>query len=205
MEVIQQHWPWFVVGILFLAIIYAVGRKMVDAYSNHVRRTLEEYVRPQNHISPEPVPLPMPIRNQSDSASLADRKEQIWRAIQQHPLAPYPQIELLVHQLAVAQINAEFQDIYFTLFGSQHLFLIHLNRQLGTGALSRDESQSVFDTLIESQHAVRGHNFNNWVAFLVEKGFVEVSVDRLALTTRGQDFLVWVMRKQLPTRTYEGV
>lgn len=157
--------------------------------------------------TPTPIPLPIPPRNLSDSATLSDEKLVIWRTIHDHPLHHYQQVEVLVTQLAEARIAARFQEIYFTIFGSQHAFLRRLNSQTGSGAMTRAASQSFLQELgtANAQVAQANHDFNQWLTYLVSQGFVNVGVDSISITNSGQDFLVWVTRRQLPERTYEGV
>ena len=203
MEFLKTHWPWIVGFLVIVAGGYLFARRKVRSYSNRVKRDLEQYTKPQG---PSTVtPLPIPLRNISDTATLADRKLAIWQNIQKYPMEPYPQIELLVHQLACAQIDREFQDAYFGIFGSQYRLLQELNNVKGTGTAPRAAIQEFLKKAGEADERIRRHEFNHWVGFLVALGFVNVGVDTLTLTPKGQDFLVWVTRQQLPARTYEGV
>jgi hypothetical protein len=202
-EVLRTHWPWIVGFLVLVALAYAFVRSRLRAYTDRTRRDLEQYTKPQ--YTPAVTPLPIPPRNLSDTATLAERKLELWQRIQKYPLEPYPQIELLVHQLACAQIDREFQDVYFKIFGSQYRLLQELNNVKGTGTAPRTAVQELLKKAGEADELIRKHDFNDWIGFLVGSGFVTAGVDSFTLTPKGQDFLVWVTRQQLPARTYEGV
>lgn len=116
------------------------------------------------------------------------------------------QVELLVSQLAEARVGARFQDTYITIYGSQHARLRMLNSQTGTGTVTRDAAQAFLQHLatINPTVAKANHEFNAWLIFLVQRGFVNVTVDSVSITNGGQDFLVWTMRRQLADRSNEG-
>lgn len=152
-----------------------------------------------------PTPLPIPPPNLSDTVTLAELKRATWERIQKYPMEMYPQIELLVHQLASAQLDFRFQKAYLAIFGSQQRLLQELNRQMGSGIATRAMVQQFLVTEGMTDERIKKHSFENWIGFLVSSSFINVGVDTFALTPTGQDFLVWVLRQQLPPRTYEGV
>ena len=206
MAPILEHWQWTFGAIVALTCILGYRHlvRKAEAYTQRVKNELEQYVR---HSPPPPTRLPIPPRNPSDSATLSDEKQAIWRNIHDHPLPHYQQVDVLVTQLAEARIAARFQDIYFTIFGSQHAFLRRLNSQTGSGAMTRMASQSFLQELAATSAPVAqaNHDFNQWLAYLASQGFVNVGIDSISITNSGQDFLVWITRRQLPERTYEGV
>lgn len=206
MAPILEHWQWTFGTIVTLICILGYRHlvRMAEAYTQRVKSELEQYVR---QSPPPPTCLPMPPRNPSDSATMSDEKQAIWKTIHDHPLNHYQQVEVLVTQLAEARIAARFQEIYFTIFGSQHAFLRRLNSETGTGTLTRMASHSFLQELTASNASVAkaNHDFNQWLAYLVSQGFVNVGIDSISITNSGQDFLVWTTRRQLPERTYEGV
>jgi len=178
--------------------------KKAQAYTLRVKKELEEYVK---QATPITIPLPIPPRNSSDSVTVSNEKQAIWQRIHAHPLPQYQQVDILVCQLAEARIAAHFQDTYFKIFGSQHAFLRRLNTETGSGSMSRAASQAFLHELAAANVSVSqaNYDFNQWLAFPVSRGFVNVGVDSISITNTGQDFLVWTMRQQLPDRTYEGV
>jgi hypothetical protein len=206
MALFLEHWHWTLGAVVALACIlgYKYLIRKAQAYTARVKNELEEYVK---QSTPSPMTLPIPSRNSSDPATLSDEKQMIWKNIHDHPLHHYQQVDVLVTQLAEARITARFQETYFTIFGSQHAFLRRLNSQTGSGAMSRDTSQAFLQELAAANSSVAqaNHNFNQWIAYLVSQGFVNVGIDTISITNSGQDFLVWVTRRQLPERTYEGV
>lgn len=204
MAAFLEHWQWTLGAVSALALLlgYLYLIRKAQAYTAHVKKELEEYLK---QPTPALIALPIPPRNPSDSATLSDEKQMIWKSIHDNPLHHYQQVDLLVTQLAEARIAARFQDIYFTIFGSQQAFLRLLNIQTGSGAMTRAASQRFLQELASGNPAVAHHDFGQWLAYLVSQGFVNVGVDSVAITLSGQDFLAWTTRRQLPERTYEGV
>lgn len=200
-----EYWQWTVGAAITLVgvLVYLHLVRKAQEYTLRVKRELEEYV---SSSSPTVQPLPIPPRNPSDTATFADEKHAIWRSIHDHPLPHYPQVEVLVNQLAEARVAARFQDTYFSLLGSQHSLLRLLNSQTGSGAISREEAQRFLQQIAADSAAVAAanHDFNRWISFLVDRGLVNVGIDSVAITAGGQDFLVWVLRRQLPNREYEA-
>lgn len=73
--------------------------------------------------------------------------------------------------------------------------------------MTRMASQSFLQELAATNAPVAqaNHDFNQWLAYLASQGFVNVGIDSISITNSGQDFLVWITRRQLPERTYEGI
>lgn len=206
MAIFLEHWQWTLGAITALACIlgYQHLLRKAQAYTACVKKELEEYVK---QSLPAQTALPIPPQNPSDSATVSDEKQAIWKNIHDHPLNHYQQVDVLVSQLAEARIAARFQETYFTIFGSQHTFLLRLNSRTGSGTMTRDASQTFLQELAGANPSVAqaNHNFNQWIAYLVAQRFVNVGIDTISITNSGQDFLVWITRRQLPERTYEGV
>ncbi len=202
-----EHWQWTLGAVIALTCFLAYRHllRKAQTYTLRVKHELEEYVK-QSSCLHTPLPLPIPPRNPNDSSTLSDEKQAIWQRIHNHPLPHYQQVDLLVSQLAESRIAAHFQDAYFMLFGSQHAFLRQLNSQTGSGTMNRAVTQKFLQDMMAANESIAhaNHDFNQWLTFLVSRGFVNVGVDLISITNSGQDFLVWVTRHQLPDRIYEG-
>jgi hypothetical protein len=192
MSFLFQHWPWAVGAIVTLSGILFLRRSA--AYAKKVQAELEGYTIKTGTLA---VSSPTP----TDTAAITQEKQIIRQAMQTYPLAPDVQIDVLVNQLADARVEYRFLHLYSILFGSQQRFLRGLNLQ--NGQASRKEAEDFLKKLGDQNEKIRSYSFPDWVGFLVNQGCVVVGVDSFELTPVGQDFLVWITRRQMPDKNNE--
>jgi len=196
-SLLHQYWGWLLgaAALAVVAVEYLLRRSA--RVSASVAKELEEYVIPPA----QPVVAPGPLT--PDSAAVLERKQVIWNGIRSHP-APSNEVQIgwLVHRLAEAEVNVQFRNVYFAIWGSQHRFLRELNQNSGT--TTRVQAEAFLWQLAEQNEKTRAKTFTEWIGFMLQAGLLSQGVDTYTLTPVGQDFLVWTTRERLGDRTFEG-
>jgi hypothetical protein len=195
---LSQYYP-HIIGVLVVCLIYAWARRASKDYAEKIKRELEKHVQVLPPASSPPAP---PLIVSSDSASIADAKQRILQKIHAGPKDLGQQLDLVVHDLATALVELEFIRLHASLYRSQIRMMRAINVHQSQ-AMSRQEAEAAYQKLVAADSAVSGAPFKDWVGFLVSKQLLNVGVDSFALTVRGQDFLVWLVRNGIAEKENE--
>ena len=196
-EIIKAfNWPFAV--LVFSVIFCIIFRKSIVCFINRIGSVSKDGIKADlpNQIAPEEKSVENIERLMSISAfSLINVVEDKIKKdlIENHVESQDDKIRVLTRHLAIAHIAVEFEAIYGAIFGSQISLLKKLN-ELGEGGCEDG-------FLVEYFNIVKGRflrEFDGWgkeryLAFLFSVNLIELTVDRIAITKKGQDFLSWLV------------
>jgi hypothetical protein len=165
-------------------------------YGRRVCKDLEKKVQETT-----PIPSPQSVSTIPENPVIEFETQQVLQEVRTNRLSGDQLTKFLVHELALARNNAKFTEFYYLLFGSQLDFLRALCRTGGT--TTRAEAQAYFDKLAAERAKMKEMRFEDWIGFLAAQGAITASVNSFQLNGVGREFLVWVIRKQLPDRPNE--
>ena len=107
-------------------------------------------------------------------------------------------VRILVRHLAATQMALDFFQIYHSIFGGQIFILKRLHQVAGVGLVEQDVD-SIF---VGRKAIVRGvldeWDLQRYLLYLYDNLLITKSDDRLHITNKGQDFLVWLAQRGLP-------
>lgn len=189
MDMLSAYYPE-IIAALALLLFYSWARRTSRRYSDGIKCELERNIQP---AAPPTVHMAPPLVIPSDTASISDAKHNIRQKMMAGPKGMGQQLDLLVHELAVAQVNLEFIKLHQLLFRSQIRFLRAVNVAAGM-AMSCQNAEAAYQKLTTADAEVAKTPFTKWIEFLAGEQLVNVGVYKFTLTLRGQDFLVWLVR-----------
>lgn len=102
-------------------------------------------------------------------------------------------VDVLIHQLAAAQVLNWFDKTYNTLFGSQITLLKILNASLR--GLNHIESSQFFD-VVKSKYPTEfgSWDINTYLNYLTTSGLIIRNEDKILISKLGNEFLVWLTK-----------
>ncbi|MFH1956981.1 MAG: hypothetical protein ABIJ15_00715 [bacterium] len=102
--------------------------------------------------------------------------------------------EVLIHQLAAAQVLTWFEKTYYMLFGSQIALLKSLN-ETPSGLTKHFISYRFFET-VRNQYpkAFLSWSVDNYLNFLITSNLILPENDKLVITVVGREFLTWLTK-----------
>jgi len=108
-----------------------------------------------------------------------------------------PTEEVLLHQLAAAQVLAWFEKIYNTLFGSQITLLETLNgNRIG---ITYPIASQFFERVKSRYPSELGSwNIDSYLSYLIISNLIIQQDDKVCITTLGVDFLMWLTKSGYP-------
>ena len=105
-------------------------------------------------------------------------------------------VDVLIHVLARAQLEAAFERVYRVIFGSQIVLLRRLN---GFGQISIEDAKHMFEPL-ERQfpELYKDYGLVGWLGFLSSEKLISFNADMAEITELGRDFLLYLVARRLP-------
>jgi len=100
-------------------------------------------------------------------------------------------VEILIHQLAIAQLKLNFEKIYNIIFGSQ----IKLLKKLNEGTKHKDYIESYCKSIIENHNEMSNWNQDDYLNFLFNNTLIIFDKEKelYAITNYGNEFLFWLL------------
>jgi hypothetical protein len=200
-------WPLAVVVIVvFLGIGWrkSISKLILGARLKKLPGGLEFDAAPQQQIEPpkEDVQLVpatiVPAAVTADAAAINDpvlgpRIRAIRADLDKQPSDPAIREGLLVHALAVSQVNHENARIARFIFGSQLDILNHLNARSATGETLQN-IRAFYDKAVQDFPAFySSYSFESYLAFLETQQLVIREDQQLKITPRGQALLHYMI------------
>jgi len=136
--------------------------------------------------------LVIPLPPYGVTQCLVDTKSNILSEIE--GMQPVEVTEYLISRLAMMRVLYDFETIYSSIFGGQIKFLNYLNQRLATGcAMSEVEAYWETHKLQFAPH-MDAWTVDNYLEFLRFRGLIRSVGSAIFLTTKGHEFLVWLMQ-----------
>ncbi|HEX2787663.1 MAG TPA: hypothetical protein VHP32_07135 [Ignavibacteria bacterium] len=120
------------------------------------------------------------IQNETELNSISDDKEKI---------------DTLFKYSEVVYIKYLFGNIYQAIFGSQIKLLRHLNSATNE---TIDSVKTFYDEAVSKNPNLKSYPYENYIEFLSNVELVNVLNKKISITTRGRDFLKYVVEMGLP-------
>lgn len=135
-----------------------------------------------------------PLRGRGRTQATADLELRIHSAMLSEKVPDLERVDLLVHLLAEARIDMEFERIYRLIFGSQIRALKILNQE---GRITVADARTRFQEVVAEHPDFYGKPdaFDNWLGFGLRTALVINNDDVLMLSPLGYDFLHFLTRR----------
>lgn len=133
------------------------------------------------------------LLGKNDSIVVNERKNIIKNDLKNRnlPFENNKTAEILIHQLAIAQLKLNFEKIYNPIFGSQ----INLLKKLNEGQKHKDFVNSYVEMVINSHHEMSKWDIKTYLNFLFENTLIlyDEEKETYAITNYGYEFLLWIL------------
>ena len=102
-------------------------------------------------------------------------------------------VKVLIRNLAATQLALDYEQIYNLIYGSQILLLRRLNEAVGQGRLK--EYMDDYFLKVKSKHQdLFTWSFEQYLDFLFKRALIITVDGKYHITTKGVDFLTWIVR-----------
>ena len=134
------------------------------------------------------------LLGKSDSITIREQKERIKKDLEERRLGDDSDktIEVLIHQLAVAQLKLEFERIYNVIFGSQ----IYLLKKLNENSKHKKDIDSYIDTTLNNFEELQDWTTEEYLHFLFANSLIiyDKGKELFNITYIGHEFLLWLLQ-----------
>lgn len=186
-----------VVAVIALVIFYKPIARLIDRISGASKEGIT-FERPQEIGEVKPKLLSFTeLMKEPISASILEREKTVQAQLQAFNLkSEEEKISALSRALATARIALEFNNIAYTIFGSQVTLLVQLS---GThNGITQNQAEAIFEqakTAFPELHD--GKKFDDWLIYLRSNNLITLNDDKIDITQFGTDFLKHLVDSRL--------
>jgi len=121
--------------------------------------------------------------------------DQLKRQLQLQTTDKDKQLDILLHWLALTNIQLAFERVYRNIFGSQATALVSMNN---VGGASEEIVRQIYaQAAAQYPDVFKAFPFETWIAFLLNSGLAVRTDNRYQTTAYGRGFLKYVVDAQL--------
>jgi len=193
---------WPLTALVAFAVFILLFRAPIVNVIQRIRSIKKDGIETGPISSQSEVPAPKDaeaLLRTFESPMLLEAEESVRSELKRRGLdCSPPAVEVLVRHLVRAQIQAAFEQVYRLIFGSQIALLKEANTNLG---ISFEAAKAVY-AAAGAQHPelLQTISYQDYIGFMLNQKLVLESNGSYRSTVRGQTFLEWLVRNQLPEK-----